>query len=196
MPDSIDVTNQVRLSRGLDPLPNPYVIQGDGAFPAPRVEVDYLDDPILPRTAEREAAIERRHADLTDDFGHLLVDPSPLVTLGARESQREPELPMNPAMVAPLAMPILGLMVADRAAAYEGRTVELTESERAAVAKVVIQAIARTLDEQLGAVRALLPRRKPRPGLARQEGKGTAKQVPTAPDREPRKRGRPKKNPA
>jgi hypothetical protein len=90
---------------------------------------------------------------------------------------------MNPAMVVPenlenFRAPDLTIFGNDDAvyiAAYQGRQVELSGWEQAAVRKVVLTAIKRTIMHQLNEVDALLPKRKRNP-------------IPV-----PKKRGRPRK---
>jgi hypothetical protein len=92
------------------------------------------------------------------------------------------DVPMNPAMIVPenlenFRAPDLTILGNDDAAyiaAYQGRQVELSGWEQAAVRKVVLTAIKRTIMHQLNEVDALLPKRKRRAV-------------------EPKKRGRPRK---
>jgi hypothetical protein len=69
---------------------------------------------------------------------------------------------------------VFGMDATTYIASYQGRQVELSAVEAAAVRKVVLQAIKRTIMAQLGEVDALLPKRKRRAV-------------------EPKKRGRPRK---
>jgi len=147
-------------------IPSGNVIQGEGGWP----------DAALP--AER---FSTRHSlpDDDDDVGNR-VEPSPMIP--RQVVPQEP--PMNPAMVVPenlenFRAPDLTIFGNDDAvyiAAYQGRQVELSGWEQAAVRKVVLTAIKRTIMLQLHDVDALLPKRK-------------RNRIPDL----PKKRGRPKK---
>lgn len=110
-------------------------------------------------------------------------EPSPLVDLG-----RTPPVAPEPARV-----PQDGLFVAGTSgqpcfASYRGRDVVLAEKEIAAITRVVLQALARTVRTQLSEVEALLPKRK-----RRKAGGEHALAEGPSPVSRPR-RGRPKKS--
>jgi len=148
------------------------VIQGDGGswpdaalpgerFTAPHDDLDDDDDvgnrvepsPMIPRTISGHPADPR-----------LVFTPVPDPTPEILENFRAPDLT------------ILGNDDAAYIAAYQGRQVALSGWEQAAVRKVVLTAIKRTIMLQLHDVDALLPKRK-------------RNRIPDL----PKKRGRPKK---
>ena len=115
----------------------------DAALPGDRYKAPVPHDPI----DDDEEADERPE----------LVE-SPLIP----RRQPEPE-PMAPEFLENFRAPDLSILGNDAAAyiaAYQGRQVELTKQEAAAVRKVVLEAIKRGITAQLAEVKALLPKRK------------------------------------
>ena len=99
--------------------------------------------------------IPRRVGEETD--GRRLM---PSTTSNAGQANAQEALPEILENFRAPDLTILGNDDAAYIAAYQGRQVELSTVEAAAVRKVVLQAIKRTIMAQLGEVDALLPKRK------------------------------------
>ena len=118
-------------------------------------------------------AVSQQFADDLDDEG-FEPPPSPLIPKAPIQAKLSGPPTENLENFRAPDMTILGNDDAAYIAAYQGRQVELSKVEAAAVRKVVLVAISRTIRLQLDEVTALLPKRKRRAV-------------------EPKKRGRPKK---
>ena len=98
------------------------------------------------------------------------IPKSPLVELGKKGL--EPPAPMLPVGTD-------ALLVMDKLASYKGQGVELSASDQAAIARIILEAAQRRLRGQLDAVRQQAPRRR--------------KAEPKTPDEPKKRRGRPPK---
>lgn len=150
---------EIREMQGKEPLSNPGVIQGfqQGSPPPP----DWLDP-------EDEAEDEHEGP------------PSPMVPrdVAVRKAPQGPQVAPG-GTFAPI--PGLDLIVVENEAAYKGHAVTLNQQERSSIARVILGASQRILNERLAEVEA-----PPRVVLrtAREELAAAA----------PKKRGRPKKS--
>ena len=197
-------------------IPPGHVIQGFGP-----------GDPPPPSEGRLPGDVPRfRGVPEDDDWDERAPEPvpSPMIPRPIRETtlaramgaeqpagSTVPSLPATPPEAAPVFdLTVIGNDGAGTIAAYQGRQVELSSTESAAIRKVVLTAISRTIREQLAKVEALLPKRKRRragggqkPAGRHGEGQpgssggfvaqsGAESPAPLNP---PKKRGRPRKNP-
>lgn len=134
----------IRERQGLPPMPDPTVIQDDGG-PPPPPWVPPASPPIPPDWID---TVE------DDDVQASYVEPvSPLIP------RRAPQSPQA-ATSSPALARTPDLAVFDRIAAYKGRDVELSEAEHKQVVRIVLGAVARTVNEQLAEVGVKRVRRR------------------------------------
>lgn len=155
-----------RERAGLEPLSDPGVIQGDlnpryvPPPPDPNIPPDWLDPELDSEEVPRETPVA-----------------SPLIPRG-----------LGPRTAAPSPAPIeCSLLVGDRAAAWKGRAVLLTEPEEASIRAIVLRAIQREVLADLEAVGGL---RRPRRASVKKSAPAPAPEAPA-----PKRRGRPRKVP-
>lgn len=136
--------------------------------------LDPMPDPT--RIMEDGQVIEPPPYQVPDDLPKEWIEdeeePSPLIP---RVSPEAPALQTRP---------LPSLVVMDRIAGYKGRDVELNESEHAQVIRIVLGAVARTVNEQLAEVGVKRVRRR---------AVKAAEPAILAQSEVPKKRGRPKK---
>ena len=152
MSNLLDDLNAVRARNGQD-LINPFAIQGfeEGSPPLPPLDMERI-----------EAANPASHLS-----AELLAEPdptpgpppSPLVMLGeAKEEPKEAPQP-SPFQAGVLPLDPDLLLVMGGQASFKGQAVELSETDQAAVARIVLESAQRRLREQLDQVRKAAPRR-------------------------------------
>lgn len=165
MPDLLTQLAQIRQQQGLDPLPDPRVIQGfePGSPPAP---------PFMPSSVTQQ-----------DHFVDEIPDQEPETYQSPLVAAASPS-PSAPGTAPADLIPKFELIILDSSAAYRGHDVELSREERNAIVSVVLAALRRALD----ALRAEVDG-PPGPGLTPDEK--AALQAPLEAPR--KKRGRPRK---
>lgn len=139
----IDQLASVRERAGLEPLPNPGIIQGFGAFDAPA-------PPYVPQNPPAPAGWLDDDPDAEEDevMESPAPPPSPLVPKRARMP-----LPAPPGLpVSQTTTLDFQLVVADRKAAWKNREVVLSEGDEKAVRAIVLRAIQREVDAELAEV--------------------------------------------
>lgn len=172
MADLLQRLAEIREAQGKDPMPDPTVIHGfePGSTPPPEWK---------PPTTTEQLEYSGDWADEPEDEPE--APPSPLVPRKAPEP-------------APMSMPqnITGidLLVVENEASYKGHTVTLDWGEKAEIARIILSAARRVLDEHLSEVE------KPKNILTVQEMVAQAAALRTPGVVVKRKRGRPRKNPA
>jgi len=169
-PDLLTQLAEIRRRQGLEPIPDPRVIQGfgPGSDPPP---------PFMPSSVTERAQFE--NPDEEEPEGEPQTFTSPL--LEAARPQGAPRMvPRAEEAVRP--EPKFELIVCDLAAGYRGHTVELNTAERKAIIGVVLSALHRTLDDL---------RREVQAAESITAAEKEALQAPLPPP--PRKRGRPRK---
>lgn len=112
--------------------------------------------------------------------------PSPLIDLG--KGAEPPPRPAEPPRTPPQGLFVAWMEGLPCEASYQGRAVTLADKEKAAVVKVVLQALARTVRGQLAEVQALLPKRKRRKAAGGEHALAEGPSPAGA-----RRRGRPRK---
>ena len=156
----VEDLNRISAMQGKAPI-DPAVIQGQGDWKPPAIDPDvpaeWLDQEI----------------DLNQPAPDFAAPPSPLIP---RRSPAHPKPEFVPpqshaeahelvgsvgAYEAP-ALPAFSLCVADRLASWKNRDVTLLESEEKAIRAIVLKAIRREVDDDLGAV-GEKPRRTRKP---------------------------------
>lgn len=138
MPDLLTQLAEIRARQGLEPIPDPRIIQGfgDGSDPPPPFPTfsqpthtnppDPYDDPEDEPATFRSPLVEAAR-------------PAPAVFAQSQE----------------VVLPKFELIVCDTAAGYRGHQVELSQQERGEVIGVVLKALQRHIEEQLAEVRAM-----------------------------------------
>lgn len=204
MTTPIVVLNAIREGRGKEPI-NPHHIEGFGGpndAPSPAPPGD-LPDPV------QDIPEDWLNPEQDIPMEPMRLPPLPpgLVPRRSRASQEPvamqvPEPPSGPDIVQNFTKAMFQLIVTDRAAAWRGRPVDLTEQDELDVRRVVLRAIQRDLDADLAAVAAPRRRRrnlKPEAPPVPSEAPGgipSPKPPPVPPEALgglPRKRGRPLK---
>lgn len=174
MSTAIERLAEIRAMGGHDPLPDPTKIQGDPVqHPlGPPIE-DRRFDPDLPRDWI-DPELDEGKVDPV-----MLPPPSPLI----------PQKPAPPGAVPNPIQGLLeqGLVVIGRLGAWKGREVQLSEKDEHTIRQVVLLAIRREVDADLGAVAARRPRRPRMPQVATEAEAGTQNPAPA-----PKRRGRPR----
>jgi hypothetical protein len=148
--------DEVRSKMGYDPLPNPHVIQ------------ELAPDDAAPALIEFE---DREELEFENP------PASPLLALG-QQGQAEPKPAAESAK--PLDK-LPELVVWGANANFRGKETELTNGEQAAIAKIILGAVTRSIRGQLKEVSALTPRR------------AYTRRAAEAAEPAKRKRGRPRK---
>jgi len=168
----MDRLAEIRQMQGKDPLPDPTKTPASPGM-----------DPLGPPLDTPRQPVDK---DLPADW----LDPE--IDLGQEpaymQQAKAPSSPLIPRAQAPAPIPsVPNLLVSDRAAAWKGRIVNLSEVDEARIREVVLVAIRREVDADLESVTQKRTRRprKPAVGLPAAPGPETAVQPP-------RRRGRPR----
>jgi hypothetical protein len=152
----LDQLAAIRERQGRDPLPDPRRIQGfeDGTPPVPDLVAERLAE------ATPRPAWEDFESDTPEPETHT---PPPTF------SRPMPASPLIPEPVqVPRSLDEVELMLVNNNATYRGRACVMTEREKAAVVTVVLQAIKRSIRDQLREVQALKPKRRTKATIVRQ----------------------------
>lgn len=175
--DLVQQLAAIRNAAGLDPLPDHTIIHGfeDGSPPPPdqsRAEAGLVDEP-----EDYPDTPPQTHQSPLVAAG--LPQPPPVIRRVGPPPEGLGEAPRGLPV-----LPVADLLILDGAAAYKGRTVELTGEEQAKVVTLVLEAMQRDIEDQLAQVR--------QPGL----GNPTLKDVTVVAEPPKRKPGRPRKGTA
>lgn len=160
----VEDLNRISAMQGKAPI-DPSVIQGQGDWKPPAIDPD-----VPPEWLDPEI-------DLNQPAPDFAAPPSPLIPRRS-PTHPKPELPQKDpgafgeellhlqrlvdAGTCTAAMPTFSLCVADRLASWKKRDVTLLESEEKAIRAIVLKAIRREVDDDLGAV-GEKPRRTRKP---------------------------------
>jgi len=149
----IEQLEAIRKRQGRDPMPDPRVIQGFGPGDAPPPSI-----------------IEQRLAEATPRESFEDDEPEPVsqtpVPTFSRPQVASPLIP-----TVPQTLDQVELMVVNEHATFRGRTCVMSERERAKIVAVVLQAISRSVREQLRELKAMRPRQRKRATVANQRRK-------------------------
>ena len=170
----VEDLNKISVAQGKAPI-DPSIIQGQGDWRPPAIDPDvpaeWLDPEIdlgqdAPDFAPPSPLIPRRSP------AHPKPEPA------SREDARA--FDATAAMVAGL--PVFDLVVADRLASWKKRDVQLTEPEEKAIRAIVLRAIRREVDADLGAVGEPVRRKRtPKPAESFAAGNQPARRKPGRP---------------
>ena len=172
----LDEMNEVRTRNGQDPI-NPFQIQGFEGGDAPPLDWDRIQ---AANPASRLPEIDDPQPPAPAPPAPMTAEPvSPLVALGEAKDAPQPP-PFRPGVLPPL--DDTQVVVHGRQSSFRGQFVDLSDSEHAAIGRIILEAAQRRLRAQLDEVRKRAPRRL----VAK-------KSEPSPPVVVPKKRGRPRK---